>query len=374
MIHVEILAQTQKGIRDFMDLPFHLYKKDANWVPPLYDMQFHSLLSKENTLLSGPHAFLMAYEDDRPVARVLAGVDDALNQRLHTKRGYLSLFECANNMEYARAVLDAAAAWLREQGMESVVGPTSPGFIDFSKGLLTDSLDSPPMVFTPYNPPYYNEFFEQYGFAKHRDFYAYWMKLKDFPMQDYKELAAKAQNRFGFRVERLTLRRNELESKAKEITEIISAAYPADWEAAPPSQADILSELRTLQRFATSELTVMAYAADGKPIGVFLGIPDYKHLLKPTGGRRFPFGWLRILFGRGSVRAARCCMMYVVPEYQNKAVGIVMTLTAYEQALQMGIREVEASTIDETNVQSVINTERTGAKRYRTYRQYELKL
>lgn len=372
MIHVEALEQTQKGLRDFLDLPFRLYKKDSNWVPPLYDMQFHSLLGSENPLLAGPHAFFVVYDDDRPVARVLAGVDRRLAERLGEKRGYLGMFECESNMEYARAVLDAAVAYLKNAGMEKIVGPKSPGFIDFSNGLLVDGFDGPPMVFTPYNPPAYGDFFTQYGFVKHRDYYAYWLDLDDFPIQDYKELAIKAQNRFGFRVEHLELRRENLEEKARQITEVIDAAFPADWELSPPTEADILAELKTLLRFATSELMAMAYAEDGKPIGIFLGMPDYNHLLQPVRGRMFPFGWLRMLFGRRSVRAARCCMMFVRPEYQNKAVGIVMTLSAYERARKMGIRVVEASTIDETNVLSILNTERTGAKRYRTYRQYEL--
>ena len=370
MIHVEALEQTQKGIKDFMDLPFRLYRKDANWVPPLYEMQFHSLLSKDNTLLAAPHALFMAYDDERPVARVLAGVDAANDE----KRGYLSLFECAENIEYARAVLDAAVAYLREQGMTSVVGPNAPGFIDFSNGLLVDGFDGPAMVFTPYNPPYYSAFFEQYGFVKHRDFFAYWMRFEDFPIQDYKELAVKAQNRFGFHVEHLDLSVGDLEKRARQIADVINAAYPADWEAPPPSCEDILSELKTLLRFATSELIVMAFSEEGAPIGIFLGLPDYNHLMQPVRGRMFPFGWLRMLFGRHTIQAARCCRMFVIPEYRNKAVGVVMTLSAYERARRMGIRAVEASTIEESNVQSIINTERTGAKRYRTYRQYELSL
>ena len=74
------------------------------------------------------------------------------------------------------------------------------------------------------------------------------------------------------------------------------------------------------------------------------------------------------------MKAVRCSMMFVTPDYQNKAVNVAMTLSAYDRARSIGVEEVEASTIDETNLPSILATERTGAKQYRVYRQYELTL
>lgn len=373
MIHVEVLDKTQKGIRDFMELPYRLYRKDKNWVPPIYDMQLRSLLGDNNPLLCGEHRFFMAYDDQRPVARVLAGVDGRLNERLGEKRGYISLFETENNMEYCRAVLDQATAYLRELGMTRVVGPNTPGFNDFSKGVLYQGFDGQPMVFNPYNPPFYNDFLVQYGFKKHRDHYAYWMKLKDFPVQSYIDLKNKAQKRFHFTVKHIDVHRESADKLAQDMSRVINEAFPDDWELVPPTKDDMLEEIKSLNDYALSELVVMAYAGE-RPVGLFVAFPDFNRLLKDMGGHRFPFGWLRLLFHRRAIGAARCLMMFVVPEYQNKAVGVAMMISAYEKARELGIREIEASTIDETNVSSIVNTERTGAKRYRVYRQYEMEL
>ena len=38
---------------------------------------------------------------------------ERLNERIGEKRGYISLFESENNMEYARAVLDEALKYLK---------------------------------------------------------------------------------------------------------------------------------------------------------------------------------------------------------------------------------------------------------------------
>ncbi len=371
MIHVEILEKTQKGIRDFMDLPRRLYRKDPYWVPPMHSMQLRLLLGENNPLLSGEHAFFMAYDGDRPVARMLAGVDERLNARIGERRGYISLFESENHMEYARAVLDAAVGYLRGLGMARVVGPSSPGFDDFSKGLLLEGFDGPPMLFNPYNPSYYNDFFTEYGFAKHRDHYAYHLNLKDFPDNAYQGLSELAQKRFHFRVQHADLGKRNAGKLSREVASVIGEAFPDDWELLPPTQNDVLDEMQSLMRYTRTNLIVMAYAGE-RPVGIMVCFPDYNRLLKKCQGRLFPFGWLYLLFGK--VRAVRCSMMFVTPDFQNKAVNVAMTLTAYDRARTLGVEEVEASTIDETNLPSILATERTGAKRYRVYRQYELTL
>ena len=373
MIHVKALEKTQKGIRDFLDLPYRLYRKDPNWVPPLYAALSRSLLGENNPLLVGEHQFFMAYEDERPVARVLAGVDMRLNERLNEKRGYISLFETEENIDYARAALDAALEYLRGLGMDRVIGPNTPGFNDFSKGFLVEGFDGTPVLFNPYNPPFYNDFFKEYGFTKHRDHYAYWMLLSDFPDKELRRLSEMAQKRFKFNVKSVDPHRINHQVLSEQISRIINEAFPSSWELVPPTSDDIASEIKNFLNYTEPGLIVIAYAKD-RPIGLMVAFPDYNLLLKTNQGRLFPFGWLTMLVGRKSLRVARCSMMFVSPDYQNKAVSVAMAVTAYENVCKLGIKAIEASTIDETNIQSILSTERMGAKPYRIYRQYAKEL
>lgn len=373
MLHVREMEKTPKGIREFLRLSYRLYRKDPNWVPPLYGTVMRSLLGENNPLLCGEHQFFMAYDGEKPVARVLAGVDTRLNERLGEKRGYISLFETENNMEYARAVLDAAMDYLCSLGMERVVGPNTPGFNDFGKGLLQEGFDGKPVLFNPYNPPFYNDFLTAYGFAKHRDHYAYWLELSEFPVAETRRLTDMAQKRFGFRVESVDLRREDQGLLARQISRVVTEAFPEHWELVPPTEADIADEMKGLLSFAESGLIVMAFAKE-RPVGVLVAFPDFNPLLKTNQGRLFPFGWLTMLLGRKSVRVARCVMLFVSPDYQRKAVSAALASTAYENAARLGYQAIEASTIDETNLPSILNTQRMGAKRYRVYRQYEKKL
>ncbi len=369
MIHVDKLAKTPLGLKCFLDLPYRLYKGEVNWVPPMYDELRRTLLGENNQLLNDTHEFFVVYDDNRLVGRVLAGIDTRLNERLGEKRGYLSLFECEQNMEYARALLDAACEYLHSQGMEYVEGPDAPMLNDFSKGFLYEGFDGEPTIFNPYNPPYYNDFWTEYGFEKHRDHYAYHLNISDFPIEQFRILSERACKRFGYTVRLVDILHEDKNKLTTEAAQVITEAFPADWELVPPTKQDIFEEMNAMQSVATSAIVVMAYSGE-RPIGLLTAFPDFNPLIKRNRGKLFPFGWLTMLLGHSEIKRVRCNMLFVSPEFQNRAVGAVMCLRAYEQAASLGIKEAEASTIDETNIRSVLSAERTGAQRYRTYRQY----
>ena len=259
MIHVETLQKTPEGVRAFIALPRRLYRKDPYWVPPMKRMELHHLIGVHNPWRNGPHSLFLAYDDGRPVARVLAGVDERNNERLNQKRGYIALFESEDNMEYARAVLDAATTYLRSQGMETVFGPNEPGFDDYTEGLLYEGFDSLNSLFNPYNPPYYHRFFTEYGFTKYRDHHAYLLKISEFPSATYEKLSAMAQNRFGFRVAPAEIRPDNQEALARDVANMIAKALPSDSEIYPPTVDDMLYELKALLRYTKADLSVTAY-------------------------------------------------------------------------------------------------------------------
>ena len=371
MIHVETLQKTPECVRAFLALPKRLYRKDPYWVPPMRRMEFHHLIGVHNPWRNGPHALFLAYDDERPVARVLAGIDERINERLNQKRGYIALFESENNMEYARAVLDAAIHYLKAKGMKLLIGPMEPGFDDYTEGLLYEGFDSLNSLFNPYNPPYYHTFFTDYGFEKYRDHNAYLLQLKEFPADSYEKLSDMAQKRFGFRVAAADLRPDNQEALARDVAKMVAKALPSDSEVNPPTIDDTLYELKSLLRFTQADLSVTAYAGD-RLVGVAVAFSDYSRLSKMINGRLFPVGWITRIFHK--VRNARCSMVFVAPDFHNKAVNAAMMLKLYQRAKANGIQAIELSAIDETNLQSALSLERAGAKHYRTYRQYQLKL
>lgn len=369
MIRVEILEQNRVALKPFVMLPFSLYKEDPNWVPPLIGEELRRLAEKQDE----PRRFFLVYDEEKPVARVMAGINERLNERLNRKWGYIALFECAQKPDYARAVLDAACAYLQEEGMDAVIGPEAAGLDGFSKGLLAQGYDGTPMLFNPYNPPYYCEYFEKCGFTKHRDHLAYFMRMNEYDPAAMEEIVHRAKQRFGFRVERVSLTPENEQRVTQNMARVIREAFPPEWETNVPTYGDVVKTVKLLKRFYRPELTVMAYAGN-RPIGLVAGFPDYNLVLKKMKGRVLPFGWLQRLIWQGRIRGARCSMQFVVPEYQHRGVNLAMFHEAFLGARQLGIQWAEGSMVDETSASSIANTEKMASHLYRVYREYEKKL
>ncbi len=371
MIRVEILRPNRAALKPFVMLPFSLYKDDPFWVAPLIAYQMSLLTAPQDE--STEKRFFLVYDGEKPVARVMAGIDRRFNEQHGVQYGYFSMFESARNIDYAAAALDAACAYLKQCGMEKVLGPSSYAFSDLSTGLLVDGFDGSPVLLNSYNPPYYADFFEKCGFEKHRDYFAYFMRMDEFDLDRMAELVPRVKKRFGFRVEHIHLNRANIDQTMRDILRVIQEAFPADWETSMPTMEDLQREIKVFKRFYRSEMTVLAYAGD-RPIGFVLAVPDYNQAFKHMHGHWLPIGWLKYLYYSHRIDGARCNMQFVVPEYQNKAVNAAMLYEAYQATEKLGIKWLEGSNVDETNAISITNTEKVAKHKYRVYRKFEKSL
>ena len=153
----------------FLTFPWQLYRNDPNWVPPLRSDQ-------KELVGYGHHPFylrnrvqtFLAYRDNQVCGRIAAILNQDHIDFQHERRGFFGFFECVNDPEAARSLLDAARAWLAEQGMQSIRGPASPSF-NHVMGTLVEGFDTPPTFMMAYNPPYYGELIEGCGFRKSQD-------------------------------------------------------------------------------------------------------------------------------------------------------------------------------------------------------------
>src|SRR5690606_1025446 len=62
----------------------------------------------------------------------------------------------------------------RAQGLTGVRGPTNPSMND-TAGLLVEGFDREPSILMPYNPPYYLDFLQRYGFERAMTMWAYYV-------------------------------------------------------------------------------------------------------------------------------------------------------------------------------------------------------
>ena len=362
----------KKTLNDFVDFIYENYEGDKNFVPPLRSDYIKYVQGVDNDLNeAGPNIKYICYDDGRVVGRLLVGVNNIINEYHGFKEGYISLFECVENYEYAEKLLDKAIEFLKSHGMTKVKGPLSlPGGED-NRGFIVDNFDAQPFIMNTYNKKYYNDFFIKYGFEKYFDCYAYKDTIENADIERYEKLVPYAMKKFDFRVDNINL--SNVDKDAMDIMNVLERALPREWDDfAPPREEEIRKIVKQLVPFADSDLIFIA--RDNKtnePIGFNITLPDYNQAIKKMNGKMFPFGFLKFLYYKRKINRLRFFVLFVVPEYRKKGVTSVMYLKTYLNALKKGYTELEGSTIWEYNRDMMNDVESFGAKINITYRIYQ---
>lgn len=366
---------TKAEMKQFLKLPWNIYKGDKCWVPPLLNDLKASLDPIKNpTLQKIEHELFLVLMDRKPVGRIYTGIDTNLNQKKNINMAFFSLFECTHDYEVAKLLFDTAFNWSKQYGMDFVCGPVAVTGTDGdeNKGLLVNCFDKPPVIMNSYNPAYYMDFMERYGFVKDYDVFAYYLDKNIMFKKDPSKVITYAQNRYGFRIDTLNL--NDLENEIKALKHVMDIAMPDEWpDLVPPTLEEVREIAKKIVDLADPALIPIARHGD-EPIGFAIALPDYNQVLIHMNGRITPLSALKYLWYKRKIKGARVFAMFVVPEFRSKGVSFAIYYTAFKNGINKGYTWGEGSTIGETNLRMRADIEGTGATNYKTYRIYKKEL
>ncbi|MCX7942168.1 MAG: GNAT family N-acetyltransferase [Dictyoglomaceae bacterium] len=365
---VEVKNKKQK--EDFIMFPFKLYKNDPLWVPLLIsDMK--KIIDGSGSLLfqNGPHTFLLAYEGKEVVGRLAVGIDEKLNNLRNKQEGYITLFECINDQKVAFKLFDTAILWLKDKGINYVSGFVSPTNGDDFRGMLIENFQDPPLIYTTYNPPYYVDLFENYGFKRDHVFLAFKYNLKSLPLDKAIKIIEYAKKKYGFITRPADY--SKLEREAKALQYIIERAeIPIEYDyLIPPTEEEMLSLAKELKKFIPPNFVQMAWIKD-EPVGFAVAIPDYNQILNRLKGRLFPFGLLKFLWYKRKINRARVFLAFVLPEHQSKGIPAALFVELLKYARSLGYDFAEGSTININNTKMCKEAESAGGIPYKKFAIY----
>ena len=310
---------TSADRKAFVDLPFRLYARDPNWIPPLKD-EVHGLINpKKNPWFEHAEAaFFLAERGSKVVGRISAQVDSLVlamppEQAGGPGTGHWGMFE-AEDADAAAALISQAEGWLRAKGMTHAIGPMSLSVWD-EPGLLVSGHDHPPTVMMGHHLPQYQGWVEAAGYAGIKDLYTYELDITaDFPPLVQRIVSS------GERNNRITVRKVDKSKFAEEATlilNILNDAWSDNWGYVPLTDAEIAYAGKKLKPIVFEDL-IMVAEVEGEPVAFMMTLPDMNELTKDLNGSLFPFGFIKLLWRlrKPKVRTMRVPLMGVVKRLQ----------------------------------------------------------
>jgi GNAT superfamily N-acetyltransferase len=354
----------------FLEFPWSHYRGDPNWIPPLRQNQKEMVGYAVTPFYADNEVqTFLATKSGQVCGRIAAILNRGHNERFDERRGFLGFFECVDDQTVASALFDAVREWFADRDIHKLRGPTNPS-MNHELGLLVDGFDSPPTFMMTYNPQYYARLFEDHGFQKVQDLYAYWGHVEMLPkiQEKLKPVCDKIAQYCSVNLRPLDKTRfiEDVES----FLDVYNRSMTNTWGFVPMSSAEVQQQARALRHLMVPELTLAA-EIDGKMVGAAFVLPDYNPRIKQIDGRLFPFGFWRLLRKKQDIKRIRIISTNVLPEYQLMGIGLVLLDGLVPKALEWGIEEAEFSWVLETNSLSRGSLEKGGAKLVKTYRLYD---
>jgi GNAT superfamily N-acetyltransferase len=365
-------VDTERDRMRFIRSQWNFYVGDKNWVPPLVDERKKLLSVQKNPFYEHSRLqMFLAERDGRVVGRIAAITNDNHNKRFNDKVGFIGFFESEDSQDTANMLFAAAEDWLRSQGKDTARGPVNPSMND-EAGLLVDGFDSPPVILTTYNPPYYPTLFESAGYAKVKDNYAYLLKHDTYKSEKMERMQALIRTRHNISIRLLDFKNKEQFKKDTDtIKYIYNRAWQNNWGMVEFTDAEWNALVKDLKPIADPDIIIIA-EIDKKPAGFLLALPDINRaLIHNSSGGLLGAGW-HLLTKKKSIDFCRIVIMGVLPEYRKTGVDAVMYYEIGARATKKYTAGAEASWIDEANADmNLALTKTMNAKIYKTYRIYD---
>jgi len=378
---VEQIPLGGKRLRDFVEVPWTLFRGDPHWTPPLRADLLGSRLLGLTGLLTPGHPYhrtadvthFVARDGRSLLGRVAAAVNHRYNDYHGTKLGFFGFFDACRDPRVTAALLDRCREWLAARGMDVMRGPGgySNAIHEAHQGVLIDGFDAPPTVELTHNPPYYARLLEGYGLRKAMDYHAYRIDVAP-PSERLIRIAAAVRRRR--RIETRPIDMRHLGAEVNRIVSIYNETWSDNWGYLPLTDAEAEAVADSLRLVADPGLLRFA-SVRGEPAAVLGALPDPNVPLRPRWNRFADLDAsraLRLLATRRRIRRTRLMFFGVRPRFRKLGIDAVLYLEVLEHALRRGYTMCEPSLLLEGNDLILRASASMGGVRYKTWRIYEM--
>lgn len=347
---LQILAVTdRRGLDDFIEVPFSIYRGDPNWVPPLRLERREALARTQPLSEHAQWQLWVAYRDGKPIGRISAQVDRLHLERYADQTGFFGFLEAPDDPSVFNALFATAEAWLREHGVTRVRGPFSLN-INQETGLLVEGFDTPPYLMMGHATRYYERRLLDLGYVGVKDLLAYELDVPFATPHSLENLLS----RFADQIHVRPFDRKRKAADLEVLRDLFNDAWSENWSFVPFTAAEFAAIGKELLPLIPADFIQIA-EIDGEPVAFMAFMPNINEAIADLAGKLLPFGWARLLW-RLKVRfphSVRVSLMGVRKRFHHTRLGPTLAYAVIKAglpaALRMGVNRAEMSWILEDN-------------------------
>lgn len=319
----------------------------------------------------GEVVLFLAEENGKPSGRIAAIIDHRFNDYHNKKTGFFGFFDSIESQSTTNLLFRVATDWLRDKGMETVLGPANPSMMD-EIGILVEGHDSYPFILMPWHKPYYDSLIKGAGLSKATDLFAFEVtqdSVKRERMQRAVDIVKK-------RMPDLTIREinmRKLKRELEYIRHIFNESWKDNWGFIPLTSDELDALASDLKMIVDTKVAHIA-EINGEPVAFSIALPDYNQVFRKMDGTLFPTGIFKLLYHRRHINRIRTALMGVLPKYRGKGIDALLHQKAIQNGLEVGYDASELSWVLESNIEMIRVAEKIGGYKSKTYRMYQMDL
>lgn len=311
--------------RDFLKVNVLINKGNPNYIQPL-DKDINEVFdTKKNKAFRSGEAIRWVLRDTNGalIGRIAAFVNKKYkNKGDDLPVGGIGFFDCINDQSAADILFDVAKHWLMQRGMQAMDGPINFGERDRWWGLLVKGFE-PPVYCLNFNPPYYEQLFESYGFKNFFNQVCFALDVGARLQEKFYQRHAECAKDPNFSSKHI--KKDQLDAFAKDFTIVYNKAWAGHGGLKQLEEKVVRKMFQSMKPVIDERISWFVYYKN-EPIGLWLNLPDLNQWFKHLHGKFGMLDKLRFLW----IKKTKKCEKFVglvfgiVPEWHGKGVDSYM--------------------------------------------------
>jgi N-acetylglutamate synthase-like GNAT family acetyltransferase len=340
---------TKKQLKQFVEYPNKLYRKNPFYVPYMYGDEMKMLDPKFNvTLADCVVKYFLAWREKEIVGRVGVILQKKYNAINQTNGVRFTRFDLIDDSVVAKALLDEVEKFAKEYQADYIFGPFGYNETDRS-AYLCSGYDRMGNFGTNYNFEYYDKLLLENGYVDHDQWVEFDICMKPETKVKMKKLAEYACSQGHYHISEEKTFKAFAQKWGWKAFQCLNEAY-ADLPGFVPFEKDLYESIAKQYTLVVKPewLTVVIDETDNV-VGFAICFPSLAKTMQNHGGKLFPFGFIQALHDIAHPKIVDLCLIGVTPAHQGRGVNAILIAHILDAIERHHIEKAQTYAMHEDN-------------------------